>query len=81
MQGPYLVKTVALSDEAYRRLKELKRRIKSESFSDLILKLIEEYEKSRILYLRAAINELRLSSGEVSKLEKIISELRSRRWW
>jgi len=76
-----LVKTVALSDKAYRRLKELKRRIKSESFSDLILKLIEEYEKSRILYLRAAINELRLSSGEVSKLEKIISELRSRRWW
>ncbi len=76
-----MVKTVALSDKAYRRLKELKRRIKSESFSDLILKLIEEYEKSRILYLRAAINELRLSSGEVSKLEKIISELRSRRWW
>ena len=76
-----MIKTVALSDKAYRRLKELKRRIKSESFSDLILKLIEEYEKSRILYLRAAINELRLSSGEVSKLEKIISELRSRRWW
>ncbi|MCD6084555.1 MAG: antitoxin VapB family protein [Desulfurococcales archaeon] len=76
-----MVKTVALSDEAYRRLKELKRRIKSESFSDLILKLVEEYEKSRILYLKAAANELRLSSEEVSKLEKIISELRSRRWW
>ncbi|RLE87034.1 MAG: hypothetical protein DRN04_18695 [Thermoprotei archaeon] len=76
-----MTKTIAIKDAAYKKLKEIKDRIKAESYSEVIMFLIENYEKFRLLKIKATINELKLSDDEIRKVKKIISELRERKWW
>lgn len=75
-----MARTVALSEQAYRRLKELKEALNL-SYSDLLLKLIEEYERHRLCELKELCRKLKAAPEEASKIEEITAQLRRRSWW
>ena len=75
-----MARTVALSEQAYRRLKELKEALNL-SYSDLLLKLIEEYERHRLRELKELCRKLKTTPEEASKIEEITVQLRRRSWW
>lgn len=76
-----MTKTIAIADAVYEKLKEIKNRVKAESYSETIMMLIENYEKFRLLRLKALSNELKMDSKEVKALKEVISRLRRRKWW
>lgn len=76
-----LTRTIALSDEAYEKLRKLKEKTGASSYSELVSMLVEEYEKSLVNKLKQLLSELKLSDKEVVELEKIVNDLRSRRWF
>jgi len=76
-----MTKTIAIRDSVYEKLKEIKNRIKAESYSEVIMFLIMNYEKFRLLKIKAISDELKLSNNEVREVKKIISKLRERKWW
>lgn len=74
-----LTKTIALSEDAYRKLKLLKDSLNT-GYSDLINMLIETYRKYRVEELRRLCNRLKVSEEEVEKIVEIHRQLRNRRW-
>ncbi len=76
-----LTRTIALSDEAYEKLRKLKEKTGASSYSELVSMLVEEYEKSLVNKLKQLLSELKLSDKEVVELEKIVNDLRSRSWF
>ena len=75
-----MTKTIALSEEAYRKLKELKNAVDM-SYSDLILMLIKEYKEKHLHDLIIMCEKLKIGEENAKKIENIIRELREREWW
>ncbi|HDI46757.1 MAG TPA: hypothetical protein ENF82_03015 [Candidatus Methanomethylia archaeon] len=75
-----MARTVALSEQAYRKLKELKEALNL-SYSDLLLKLIEDYERHRLHELKELCRKLKTTPEEASRIEEIVAQLRGRSWW
>jgi len=75
-----MTRTIALSEEAYKKLKELKNAVDM-SYSDLILMLIKEYKEKRLHDLITMCEKLKIGEENAKKIENIIGELREREWW
>jgi len=75
-----MTRTIALSERAYRRLKELKEALNL-GYSELIELLIAEYEKRRIEELKTLCRKLRIKEEELAVIERLLKELRERKWW
>jgi len=75
-----MTRTIALSEEAYKKLKELKNAVDM-SYSDLILMLIKEYKEKRLHDLITICEKLKIGEENAKKIENIIGELREREWW
>jgi len=75
-----LARTIALSEEVYRKLKQLKDSLNM-GYSDLINMLIETYRRCRVEELKRLCKELRVGEEEFEKMVEIYKQLRNRRWW
>ncbi len=75
-----MVRTIALSEDVYRRLRELKD-LMNVGYSDLIDMLIEAYRKYRVEELKRLCSELRIEEGEVERVFEVYRRLRGRGWW
>jgi len=74
-----MTRTIALSEKAYNELKRLRERL-GLSYSELIILLVEEYEKKRRRELVELCRRLKISEDEVERMRRIIMEARRRRW-
>jgi len=75
-----MTKTIAVSDRVYKKLKDLKE-ASNLSYSELLERLLESYEKYRLEALRRAVERSRLPSEKVEEVRRIVKELRERSWW
>ncbi len=75
-----MARTIALSEDVYRKLKQLKEALNM-GYSDLIDMLIETYRRCRVEELKRLCKELMISEEEVAKIVEIHKQLRNRRWW
>ncbi|MCD6114434.1 MAG: hypothetical protein J7J78_03940 [Thermoprotei archaeon] len=75
-----MVRTIALSEDVYRRLRELKELL-GVGYSDLVGMLIEVYRRYRVEELKRLCNELRIDEGEVERVFEVYRRLRGRGWW
>jgi|GEM_PF-1311497 len=75
-----MTKTIAVSDKVYKKLKDLKE-ASNLSYSELLERLLESYEKYRLEALRRAVERSRLPSEKVEEVRRIVKELRERSWW
>ena len=75
-----MTKTIALSEQVYSELKELKEAM-GIGYSELIKVLIKEYKKQRVKHLKELAEKLRLPEEEVLKVKEVIKKLRRRSWW
>ena len=75
-----MTKTIAVSDRVYKKLKNLKE-ASNLSYSELLERLLESYEKYRLEALRRAVERSRLPSEKVEEVRRIVKELRERSWW
>jgi len=75
-----MTKTVAVSNEVYRKLKELKE-ASNLSYSELLERLLESYERSRLEALRRIVERSKLPSDKVEVVRRIVGGLRERSWW
>ncbi|RLF22635.1 MAG: hypothetical protein DRN15_08580 [Thermoprotei archaeon] len=74
-----MTRTIALSEKAYNELKRLRERL-GLSYSELIILLVEEYEKKRRRELVELCRRLKIGEDEVERMRRIIMEARRRRW-
>ncbi len=81
INGVLLTRTIALSDEAFEKLRRLKERTGAGSYSELVAMLVEEYEKSLMNRLKKLLSELKLKDREVDEIVNIVNRLRGRRWF
>jgi predicted CopG family antitoxin len=75
-----MTKTVAVSNEVYRKLKELKE-ASNLSYSELLERLLESYERGRLEALRRIVERSKLPSDKVEVVRRIVGGLRERSWW
>jgi predicted CopG family antitoxin len=75
-----MTKTVAVSNEVYRKLKELKE-ASNLSYSELLERLLEGYERGRLEALRRIVERSKLPSDKVEVVRRIVGGLRERSWW
>lgn len=75
-----MTRTIALSEEVYRKLKQLKDSL-GVGYSDLIDMLIEAYRRYRVEELKRLCTELRVSDEEAKRITEVLKGLRERRWW
>jgi len=75
-----MTKTIAVSNRVYRKLKELKE-VSNLSYSELLERLLESYEKYRLEALHRAIERSKLPDEKVEEIRRTVKELRERSWW
>jgi predicted CopG family antitoxin len=75
-----MTKTVAVSNEVYRKLKELKE-ASNLSYSELLERLLEGYERGRLEALRRIVERSKLPSDKVEAVRRVVGGLRERSWW
>ena len=70
------MKTIALNEETWRRLKELKEKLEMKSFDDVINKLIENWNLSVIREITEKVNV----SADIDDVASFFTQLRSGKW-
>jgi len=75
-----MTKIIAVSNKVYKKLKELKE-ASNLSYSELLGRLLESYEKHKLEALRRVVERSRLPSEKVEEIKRVIEELRERSWW
>lgn len=73
------VKSIAVSEETYRKLSELKTRLKAKTFDELIRLLILEVEKERKERAVLTLREL-LRAEEKETLDQFLERRRLSKW-
>ncbi len=76
-----MAKTIALPEELYSELLEVKRESGAETFAEVVEMLLSIYRRHRVEELKKAIERLKLSNEEVEKVEEVVREARGRSWW
>jgi predicted CopG family antitoxin len=77
---PNMTKTIAVSNRVYKKLKELKEAFNL-SYSELLERLVESYERSRLEALRRVVERSKLPDEKVEEIRRLVEELRERSWW